>query len=108
MESVQIPSFFLSVVPVFGLNTGKYGPEKTLYLDIFHAVGISRITETLSSIILKKGQKYFKKLVIPQHLKSMFGHFSRICMKWLKIYFIYLFIYLFAFPGLLTLSYPTY
>ena len=25
-------------VPVFGLNTGKYGPEKTPYLDTFHAV----------------------------------------------------------------------
>ena len=24
--------------PVFGLNTGKCGPEKTLYLDTFHAV----------------------------------------------------------------------
>ena len=24
--------------PVFGLNTGKYRPEKTLYLDTFHAV----------------------------------------------------------------------
>ena len=24
--------------PVFGLNTGKYGPEKTPYLDNFHAV----------------------------------------------------------------------
>ena len=24
--------------PVFGLNTGKYGPEKTLYLDTFHVV----------------------------------------------------------------------
>ena len=24
--------------PVFGLNTGKYGPEKTSYLDTFHAV----------------------------------------------------------------------
>ena len=24
--------------PVFGLNTGKYGPEKPPYLDIFHAV----------------------------------------------------------------------
>ena len=24
--------------PVFGLNTGKYEPEKTLYLDIFLAV----------------------------------------------------------------------
>ena len=24
--------------PVFGLNTGKYGPEKAPYLDTFHAV----------------------------------------------------------------------
>ena len=24
--------------PVFGLNTGKYGTEKTAYLDTFHAV----------------------------------------------------------------------
>ena len=23
---------------VLGLNTGKYGPEKTQYLDTFHAV----------------------------------------------------------------------
>ena len=25
-------------VPVFSLNTGKYGPEGTPYLDTFHAV----------------------------------------------------------------------
>ena len=24
--------------PVFGLNTGKYGPQKTPYLGTFHAV----------------------------------------------------------------------
>ena len=24
--------------PVFGVNTGNYGPEKTPYLDIFHAI----------------------------------------------------------------------
>ena len=24
--------------PVFGLNTGKYGPDVTPYLDTFHAV----------------------------------------------------------------------
>ena len=27
--------------PVLGLNTGKYGPEITLYLDILHAVMVS-------------------------------------------------------------------
>ena len=25
--------------PLFGLNTGKYGPEVTPYLDTFHPVG---------------------------------------------------------------------
>ena len=29
--------------PVFGLNTEKYGPEKTPYLDTFHEVGFSNI-----------------------------------------------------------------
>ena len=28
--------------PVFGLNTGKYGPEITPYLDTFHAVIVQR------------------------------------------------------------------
>ena len=27
-----------SYFPVFGLNTGKYGPEKTPYLNTFHAM----------------------------------------------------------------------
>ena len=30
--------FSVSYFPVFGLNTGKYGPEQTPYLDTFHAV----------------------------------------------------------------------
>ena len=30
---ISVPSF-----PVFGLNTGKYRPEITPYLDTFHAV----------------------------------------------------------------------
>ena len=50
MKSVQIRSFFWSVFPrirtehgeilVFCPNAGKYGPEKTPYLDTFHAVNI--------------------------------------------------------------------
>ena len=28
--------FLVHIFPLFGLNTGKYGPEKTPYLDIFH------------------------------------------------------------------------
>ena len=32
--------FFGPYFPVFGLNTRKYGPEKTLYLGTFHAVEV--------------------------------------------------------------------
>ena len=35
VKSVQIRSFFWSV---FSPNAGKYGPEKTPYLDTFHTV----------------------------------------------------------------------
>ena len=40
--------------PVFGLNTGKYGPEKTPYLDTFHAV------EILHSKCVKKEKQILK------------------------------------------------
>ena len=30
--------FFGPLFPEFGQNTGKYGPEKTPYLDTFHAL----------------------------------------------------------------------
>ena len=41
VKSVQIRSFswvLVRIFPVFRLNTGKYGPEKTPYFDTFHAV----------------------------------------------------------------------
>ena len=50
VKSVQIRSFFWSVYSCirteYGdlLNTGKYGPEKTPYLDTFHAVTFREIT----------------------------------------------------------------
>ena len=30
--------FLVRIFPVFSPNTGKYGPEKTLYLNIFRVV----------------------------------------------------------------------
>ena len=46
------------MLPAFGLNTGKYGPEKTPYLDTFlRSVGIS--IEKLSFLI-----QYLKNLVL--------------------------------------------
>ena len=38
VKIVQIPSFFGTHFPVFGLNVRKYGQEKTQYFDSFHAV----------------------------------------------------------------------
>ena len=38
VKSVQIRSNFWSVFSCIGLNTGKYIPEITLYLDTFHTV----------------------------------------------------------------------
>ena len=44
MTSVQIRSFFWSVLPaVFNPNAGKYGPEKTPYLDTFHALDLIKL-----------------------------------------------------------------
>ena len=34
--------------PVFGLNTGKYGPEITPYLDTFHAVSHCHVLPIIS------------------------------------------------------------
>ena len=38
LKSVQIWSFSGPYFSEFGMNTEKYGPEKTPYLDPFHAV----------------------------------------------------------------------
>ena len=38
VKSVRIRSFSGPYFPVFTPNAGKYGPEKTPYLDTFHAV----------------------------------------------------------------------
>ena len=37
VKSVQIRSYFWSLFSCIRLNTGKYGPEITPYLDAFHA-----------------------------------------------------------------------
>ena len=44
--------------PSFGLNTGRYGPEKTPYLDTFHAVTILTIEIMISVKIEKYNNNY--------------------------------------------------
>ena len=46
--------------PVFGLNTGKYGPEKTPYLDSFYAV---------YHISVPRNDQYFQGLKILNSVK---------------------------------------
>ena len=43
VKSVKIRSFSGPYFPVFGLNTEKYGPEKTPYLDTFQAAIVQRV-----------------------------------------------------------------
>ena len=51
--------------PVFGLNTGKYGPEITPYLDTFHAVfillSINLFSQNLQVGVIKLTIRGFRK-----------------------------------------------
>ena len=60
-----------SYFPLFGLNTGKYGPEITPYLDIFHAVYYYQIP-VLSIIFLFEISKSLHKtyLYVFEHLST--------------------------------------
>ena len=50
--------------PAFGLNTGKYGLEKTPYLDTFHTVYIILITFTLFLKVKKNLKAFSNKRVM--------------------------------------------
>ena len=59
--------------PVFGLNTGKYGPEKTPYLEIFCAVAASELDfrkNFQNSIINQKvfQKKGYKFKILAKHI----------------------------------------
>ena len=52
--------------PAFGLNTGKYGPEKTPYLETFHAVSIFEVDFHSGSIVVLTNKKNTTFLSLPQ------------------------------------------
>ena len=54
--------------PVFGLNTEKYGPDNTSYLDTFHAVGIGWKHPNLCPLIWS----YHSKICFKQTLSHSF------------------------------------
>ena len=58
-----------SYFPVFGLNTAKYGPEITLYLDTFHAVYVITILTKVPSGMPDWVQNISLQVDTTQHLK---------------------------------------
>ena len=61
-------------VPVFSPNTGKYGPEKTPYLDIFRAVNQhERPFITVQNNILMKSATALKLIKLKLWNSFIFG-----------------------------------
>ena len=77
MKSVQIQSFSGLYFPVFRLNTGKYGPEKTPYLDTFHVVYLGAITE---NNIIGTDHWYIILCIMPRYInqrETILFHFTQ-------------------------------
>ena len=82
MKSVQIRIFFWSVFPririeygqiVFSPNAGKHGPEKTPYLDTFHAANIfHKMIYTSISIKQEKSHFFFLKVISTKNHSKIF------------------------------------
>ena len=70
MISVQIQSFF-------GPNEGKYGPEKTPYLDTFHTVKLLTFRGIFEHFLANRGFAGYRKLYKSLELCSCFMLFSR-------------------------------
>ena len=68
-EKCPHTEFFWSVLSrirtkyVFSPNAGKYGPEKTLYLDTFHAVTRAHFLHLLFIIIFTLKFSYFELIL---------------------------------------------
>ena len=60
---------------VFRLNTRKYGPEKTPYLDTFKAMIISRLFyKTFIIYLTKVSSRCLTKITFRFVIKTLFGH----------------------------------
>ena len=67
--------------PIFGLNTGKYGPEITPYLDTFHAVSGSKIAQHQISYSNDSSHKNLKKKLVSNMHFRLQKNFRRILFK---------------------------
>ena len=71
---------------IFNPNTGKYGPEKTQYLDTFHAVLVSVLTDVDKQyfcVMLMRNTrvKYFTAQEMKIFIKDFFSKCNQILKK---------------------------
>ena len=83
VKSVQTRSYSGPYFPVFGRNTGKYGPEITPYLDTFHTVLLYRLSSTkiyvlvlLHSLNFNFHKLWFLSLIGTMVRKKMYSPFE--------------------------------
>ena len=67
-------------VVFFGLNTGKYGPEKTPYLDTFHAVEAVFIELFVNLSFLSKCLSFYLDV-----LNLLMWYFQNILQTWFRV-----------------------
>ena len=93
-ENVQIWRFFRSLFPVFRPNAGKYGPEKTPYLDNFHT-GVeynkkNQIDARRKAYIIINHNEYKKKIeMFIFVLRGLSLCFNDVQKKFLKFFVSY-------------------
>ena len=72
--------FFWAIFLAFGLNTGKYGPEKTPYLDTFLAVTLEPFSDWLFDKKQILFQDFFeKKSFLFRRIKVIVASIQSIC-----------------------------
>ena len=68
---------------VFGLNTGKYGPEKAPYLDTFHAVMGTNFRSNPFFKLLKDYLIFYNK---KRGVRSLADDITDDILKFMKLY----------------------
>ena len=78
-------SLFFNLKQVLTLKESRDFPHNFLFHMLFKTA-MWNLSLTMSWMLLKNSQTYFKNLAewAPQDFKSIFGHFSKLCMKGLK------------------------
>ena len=76
------PVFGLNTNSVFSPNAGKYGPEKTPYLDTFHAVMGTKCGSTYANIFMGIFEENYIYHLIKEKCKLYLRHIDDIFLVW--------------------------